>query len=160
MGQILSIQDETVISPHLAKALERVRKSADFMPTWQVQQVLNEEFGVQWREKFEEFDDRPFAAASIGQVHWGKLKNGQEVAVKIQYPGVAKGIESDIDNLVGIIKVWDMFPKGMFLDNLIRVAKRELAWEVDYVREAECTRKFRELLMPYPEYYVPRVIGK
>lgn len=121
--------------------------------------MLREEFGDEWREKFAEFHDTPFAAASIGQVHWGKLQTGEEVAVKIQYPGVAKGIESDIDNLVGIIKVWDMFPKGMFLDNLIRVAKRELAWEVDYVREAECTRKFRELLAPYPEYYVPKVIG-
>lgn len=122
--------------------------------------MLVEEFGEDWREKFSEFDDTPFAAASIGQVHWGRLRDGREVAVKIQYPGVAKGIESDIDNLVGIIKVWDMFPKGMFLDNLIRVAKRELAWEVDYVREAECTRKFRELLKPYPEYYVPEVIGE
>lgn len=148
-----------MVSPHLAKALERVRKSADFMPTWQVEQVLCEELGENWRDNFKQFDEKPFAAASIGQVHWGKLKDGQEVAVKIQYPGVAKGIESDIDNLVGVINVWDMFPKGMFLDNLVRVAKRELAWEVDYVREAECTRKFRKLLEPFPEYYVPKVIG-
>lgn len=49
---------------------------------------------------------------------------------------------------------------GMFIDNLVDVAKKELAWEVDYVREAECTRKFKELLAPYPEYYVPEVIGK
>lgn len=72
---------------------------------------------------------------------------------------MAKGIESDIDNLVGVINLWDMFPKGMFLDNLIKVAKRELAWEVDYVREAECTRKFRQLLSKYPDYFVPNVIG-
>lgn len=160
IGQILSIQDETVVSPTLAKALERVRKSADFMPSWQVEQVMRNELGEFWRNKFAEFDEKPFAAASIGQVHWGKTIDGQEVAIKIQYPGVAKGIESDIDNLVGAIKIWDVFPKGMFLDNLINVAKRELAWEVDYIREAECTRKFRKLLEPYPDYYVPRVIGK
>lgn len=52
-----------------------------------------------------------------------------------------------------------MFPKGMFIDNVVEVAKKELAWEVDYLREAECTRKFKKLLEPYPEYFVPEVIG-
>lgn len=76
LGQILSIQDETTVSPPLAKALERVRKSADFMPTWQVEQVMNSELGEDWRGKFEKFDDKPFAAASIGQVSREKnLKN-------------------------------------------------------------------------------------
>lgn len=56
--------------------------------------------------------------------------------------------------------MWNLFPEGMFIDNLVIVAKRELAWEVDYIREAECTRKFKKLLEPYPEYYVPSVIGK
>lgn len=58
------------------------------------------------------------------------------------------------------LQVWNMFPEGMFIDNVVEVAKRELAWEVDYIREAECTKKYRELIMPYPEYYVPIVIGK
>lgn len=160
LGQLLSIQDDSVVNPQLSKALERVRKSADFMPNWQVEQVMSGEFGPDWRSKFLDFDDKPFAAASIGQVHWGKLPDGQEVAVKIQYPGVARGIESDIDNLGGIMKLWNVFPKGMFLENLMKVAKRELAWEVDYLRESECTKKFRELLQPYKEYYVPEVIGK
>jgi len=53
-----------------------------------------------------------------------------------------------------------MFPEGMFIDNVVEVAKRELAWEVDYIREAECTKKYRELIMPYSDYYVPVVIGK
>ncbi|KAK9730657.1 ABC1 atypical kinase-like domain [Popillia japonica] len=158
LGQILSIQDDTVINPQLAKALERVRKSADFMPLWQLEKVMNLELSYDWRNKYEEFDDKPFAAASIGEVHRGKLKTGQEVAIKIQYPGVAKGIESDIDNLFGVMKLWNLFPEGMFVDNLVLVAKRELAWEVDYVREAECTRKFKKLLQLYPDYYVPAVV--
>lgn len=57
------------------------------------------------------FEPLPFAAASIGQVHLAVLPSGTEVAMKIQYPGVAKGIESDIDNLVGIMDRWDVFPK-------------------------------------------------
>lgn len=158
IGQILSIQDESIVSPELAKAFSRVRQSADFMPIWQVEKVLNVELGVDWRSNFQEFEMKPFAAASIGQVHFARTADGKEVAIKIQYPGVARGINSDIDNLVGIMKVWNIFPEGMFIDNVVIVAKRELAWEVDYIREAECTRTFKKLLQPYPEYYVPNVI--
>lgn len=160
LGQILSIQDDSVIHPGLAKALERVRKSADFMPDWQVDRVLSKELGAEWQTKMNEFQRRPFAAASIGQVHLAKTKDGQPVAIKIQYPGVAESINSDIDNLTGIMNLWEIFPKGMFLENLMTVAKRELAWEVDYKREAECTKKFKELLAPYPEYYVPSVVDE
>lgn len=160
IGQILSIQDETIISPELQKIFERVRQSADFMPKWQVEKVLASELGHDWRNKLATFEERPFAAASIGQVHHGTLLNGQDVAIKIQYPGVALGIQSDVENLVGVMKVWNIFPKGMFIDNLVDVAKRELAWEVDYVREAECTRKYKKFMEPYTDYYVPAVIDE
>ncbi|CAH1388843.1 unnamed protein product [Nezara viridula] len=160
IGQIMSIQDNNVIDPVLQKAFERVRQSADFMPHSQVESVLKSELGTDWRSKFAEFDMSPFAAASIGQVHMGKLLDGSLVAVKIQYPGVAEGIDSDIENLVGVMNLWNVFPEGLFLEKIIEVAKKELAWEVDYVREAECTRKFRELVKPYPEYYVPKVIDE
>ncbi|XP_030750710.1 atypical kinase COQ8B, mitochondrial [Sitophilus oryzae] len=159
LGQILSIQDDSIINPELAKALERVRKSADFMPDWQLDQVITSELGSEWRKKFTEFRDKPFAAASIGQVHYGKLDDGREIAIKVQYPGVDKAIENDLDMLGGIMNMWNIFPKGMFLDNLMTVAKRELAWEVDYIREAICTRKFKEILNSYNEYYVPDVVN-
>nr|CAD7438825.1 unnamed protein product [Timema bartmani] len=160
LGQILSIQDNNIISPGLQKAFERVRQSADFMPTWQVEKVLTSELGDDWRSKVAHFEIKPFAAASIGQVHLVTLHNGTEAAMKIQYPGVAKGIESDIDNLVGIMKVWNVFPDALFVDNIVTVAKRELSWEVDYKREAECTKKFKTLVQPYPDYFVPRVVDE
>lgn len=160
IGQILSIQDSNTISPGLQAAFERVRQSADFMPTWQVERVLSKELGCDWRSRLQEFEERPFAAASIGQVHLARLPDGREVAMKIQYPGVAEGIDSDINNLVGVLKVWNIFPEGFFIDNVVEVAKRELAWEVDYIREAECTRKFHKLLTPYPDYYVPKIIDE
>lgn len=81
------------------------------------------------------------------------------MAIKIQYPGVAKSIESDIDNLVSMLKVWNVFPPGMFIDNIVKVAKRELAWEVDYNREAEFTTNFAEMIKNYPQFKVPRVIN-
>jgi len=56
-----------------------------------------------------------------------------------------------------MLKVWDVFPHGFFIDNVVKVAKRELNWEVDYIREAEYTEKFKEMIAPYPEYYVPKV---
>ncbi|KAG8225372.1 hypothetical protein J437_LFUL005387 [Ladona fulva] len=160
IGQILSIQDNNIVSPELQKAFERVRQAADFMPTWQVKRVMVKEFGPDWESMLTAFEETPFAAASIGQVHLAMLHDGRQVAMKIQYPGVAEGIESDIDNLVSILKVWNIFPEGFFIDNVVKVAKRELAWEVDYVREAECAKKFKDLLRPYPEYLVPSVIDE
>lgn len=121
IGQILSIQDSNVVSPQIVKAFDRVRQAADYMPDWQVKKVLVAELGENWREKLKSFEEKPFAAASIGQVHRGVLFNGMEVAIKIQYPGVARSIESDIDNLVGMLKVWDIFPAGIFIDNVVKV---------------------------------------
>ncbi|GAB0089732.1 aarF domain-containing protein kinase 4 [Sergentomyia squamirostris] len=158
IGQILSIQDTSMVSPELAKAFERVRQAADYMPDWQVERVLYKELGSDWERKLREFDRKPFAAASIGQVHRGVLHDGTEVAVKIQYPGVAASIKSDIDNLVGLLKVWDVFPAGIFIDNIVKVAKRELVWEVDYLREADYTEKYAEMMANFPEYRVPKVI--
>ena len=70
------------------------------MPFWQTEQVLKRDWGENYMDKFESFEKTPFAAASIGQVHLAKLKTGEVVAVKIQYPGVSKSIQSDIDNLM------------------------------------------------------------
>jgi aarF domain-containing kinase len=77
------------------------------------QKMMEAELGSDWRTKLAEFDMKPFAAASIGQVHLGKLHDGRPVAVKIQYPGVAQGIESDIDNLMSVLGVWNIVPEGL-----------------------------------------------
>lgn len=127
IGQIMSIQDSNVVSPQIVKAFDRVRQAADYMPDWQVEKVMTSELGEEWRGKLKSFEEKPFAAASIGQVHRGVLFNGMEVAIKIQYPGVAKSIESDIDNLVGMLKVWDIFPAGIFIDNVVKVRKKRCA---------------------------------
>lgn len=77
LGQILSIQDTNVVSPQLIQAFDRVRQAADYMPDWQVEKQLVKEFGKEWRSKFLEFEDRPFAAASIGQVRIMRLGSKQ-----------------------------------------------------------------------------------
>ncbi|PIK54381.1 putative aarF domain-containing protein kinase 4 [Apostichopus japonicus] len=158
LGQMLSIQDNTMISPELQKIFERVRQSADFMPLWQMEKVLQKELGEDWRQSLESFEEKPFAAASIGQVHLATLKDGREVAMKIQYPGVAEGIESDINNLMSVLNVWNVLPPGLYAENAIDVMKMELGWEVDYNREAEFSEKIRKLLTEDDVFFVPEVI--
>ncbi|CAL8316826.1 unnamed protein product [Merluccius merluccius] len=160
LGQMLSIQDDAFINPQLAKIFERVRQSADFMPIKQMMKALNSELGPNWRDKVESFEERPFAAASIGQVHLAKMKDGREVAMKIQYPGVAQSINSDVNNLMTVLSMSNALPEGLFPEHLIDVMRRELALECDYIREAQCARKFKELLKDHPFFYVPDVIDE
>lgn len=158
LGQMLSIQDDAFINPHLAKIFERVRQSADFMPLKQMLKTLNNDLGPDWRDKLEYFEERPFAAASIGQVHLARMKGGREVAMKIQYPGVAQSINSDVNNLMAVLNMSNMLPEGLFPEHLIDVLRRELALECDYEREAACARRFRELLKDHPFFYVPEIV--
>lgn len=160
LGQMLSIQDDAFINPHLAKIFERVRQSADFMPLKQMTKTLNSDLGPHWRDKLEYFEERPFAAASIGQVHLARMKGGREVAMKIQYPGVAQSINSDVNNLMAVLNMSNMLPEGLFPEHLIDVLRRELALECDYEREAACARKFRELLKDHPFFYVPEIVDE
>lgn len=160
IGQLLSIQDENLISPQLQRIFERVRYSADFMPESQLKKVMQIELGPRWQEHFARFEMKPFAAASIGQVHQAVLKDGTEVAVKIQYPGVAEGIDSDLKNLVSVLKLWNILPRGMFIETIVAVTRRELAWEVDYKREAEMAKLYRTVIeqrCPNERIYVPKI---
>lgn len=105
------------------------------------------ELGSGWRDLFCDFDERPMAAASIGQVHGAILKsNGQRVAVKVQYPGVAESIPSDLNNLSMLLAASRLLPPGLYLDKTISNARIELAWECDYKREAESAKRFKKLL--------------
>ncbi|CAF1005696.1 unnamed protein product [Brachionus calyciflorus] len=158
LGQMISIQDDTLISPTLQKIFERVRQSADFMPFSQTEKVLKKEWGDNYLDKFEFFDKSPFAAASIGQVHLAQIKGTNEkVAVKIQYPGVAESITSDIDNLMSILNLSSLLPKGMYAESAIAVMKTELLDECNYIREAQFYQKFADLLKDDPVFVVPKV---
>uniref|UniRef100_A0A668AWM0 Atypical kinase COQ8A, mitochondrial n=1 Tax=Myripristis murdjan TaxID=586833 RepID=A0A668AWM0_9TELE len=152
--------DDAFINPQLAKIFERVRQSADFMPTKQMMKAISSDLGPNWRDKLEYFEEKPFAAASIGQVHLAKMKDGREVAMKIQYPGVAKSINSDVNNIMAVLSLSNALPEGLFPEHLIEVMSRELALECDYIREAKCAKKFQELLRDHPYFYVPDVIDE
>ncbi|KAM6917196.1 atypical kinase COQ8A, mitochondrial [Lycodopsis pacificus] len=160
IGQMLSIQDDAFINPQLAKIFERVRQSADFMPPKQMMKAIASDLGPNWRDELEYFEEKPFAAASIGQVHLARLKDGREVAMKVQYPGVAESINSDVNNIMTALSLSNVLPRGLFPEHLIEVMSRELALECDYIREAKCAKKFQELLKDHPYFYVPDVVDE
>jgi aarF domain-containing kinase len=151
LGQMLSIQDEELVPPALAEALERVRAAADFMPRAQLEKALTNELGQGWRERLAEFDYTPVAAASIGQVHAATLHDGRKVMIKVQYPGVAESIQSDVSNLVRLLRLAGGLPKGLFLNRAAEVAAEELAAECDFEREADAQERFAELVEEDPE---------
>jgi aarF domain-containing kinase len=166
LGQVMSFQDSKMLPAPIQEVLQRVQDRADYMPASQRNKVLAANLGSEWRDIFSNFDEMPMAAASIGQVHSATLKStGARVAVKVQYPGVADSIDSDLNNLAILLTASRLLPKGMFLDRTIANARTELAWECDYVREAEGGRRFKELLADdtdifvVPEVY-PEASGK
>ncbi|KAJ2326596.1 hypothetical protein GGI00_004701, partial [Coemansia sp. RSA 2681] len=165
LGQMLSIQDSNNMSPEIAQVLQRVQNSANYMPLSQLERSIAKELGAEWRDGFAAFNDTPFAAASIGQVHEARLnsllheRHGfEKVAVKVQYPGVASSIDSDLDNLQSLLLMSKLLPRGMYLDNTIKVARKELHWECDYTREAESMARFGEHLANDPVFVVPRLV--
>ncbi len=159
LGQMMSFQDSKMLPKPIHDVLQRVQDSADYMPVSQRNSVIEADLGSKWRELFRQFDEKPMAAASIGQVHGATLKDGQRVAVKVQYPGVADSISSDLNNLSLLLTASRLLPKGLYLEKTIANARTELAWECDYVREAAGARKFKELLADDTETFtVPAII--
>ncbi|KAH6641456.1 nuclear protein Es2-domain-containing protein [Chaetomium tenue] len=147
LGQMMSFQDAKMLPAAMQEVLQRVQDRADYMPGWQRDRVLTSNLGENWRDLFDEFEEKPIAAASIGQVHRATLKsNGARVAVKIQFPGVADSINSDLDNIAVLLAATKLLPKGLYLNKTIDNARTELAWECDYTREAECAEHYRHLL--------------
>jgi predicted unusual protein kinase regulating ubiquinone biosynthesis (AarF/ABC1/UbiB family) len=157
LGQMLSLQGADLLPPEFAEILGTLRSQAHFMPESQVRRVLETELGPDWSERFAEFDFEPLAAASIGQVHGAIARDGREVALKIQYPGVARSISSDVDNLGVLLRMSRVLPVEIEIEPLLQELKRELRREADYTREADNTEKYRELVGDDPSVLVPRV---
>ncbi|KAL9122227.1 MAG: hypothetical protein Q9187_001218 [Circinaria calcarea] len=162
LGQMMSFQDTKMLPTQIHEVLQRVQDSADYMPASQRNKVLSNNLGLEWRDLFETFDEMPMAAASIGQVHGAILKStGQRVAVKVQYPGVANSIDSDLNNLSLLLTASRLLPRGLYLEKTIANARTELAWECDYVREAQACKKFRDLLQDEKDIFVvPAIIDE
>ncbi len=157
MGQVISMEGADIIPPEFSEALAILRDSANTMPDSQIRGVMGREYGKGWEDRFEHFEFEPIAAASIGQVHRAQTRDGRDLALKIQYPGVAKSINSDVDNMAMFLRMANILPVELDVKGIIAEAKRQLRQEADYTIEAKYLRDYRELVRGEDRFVVPRV---
>ncbi|MFJ4684588.1 ABC1 kinase family protein [Streptomyces sp. NPDC088789] len=160
-GQALSVFEsalpEEIAGPYRA-ALTKLQEAAPPMPTRTVHAVLGERLGEDWRELFLEFEDKPSAAASIGQVHRGVWHDGREVAVKVQYPGAGEALLSDLTQLSRFSRLLGPLIPGMDIKPLLAELRDRVAEELDYALEAEAQRAHAEEFADDPDVLVPDVV--
>lgn len=158
VGQILSMDTGDFLPRELADILARLRSDARYMPPAQLQQVMVDAYGDDWESIFYGFDHRPLAAASIGQVHRTTSPDGRDIVLKVQYPGVASSINSDVDNIASLLKLSGLLPAELAIQPLLDDAKAQLHDEADYNREAEFLAAFGDLLADDERFIVPQVL--
>lgn len=155
LGQALSMELEGLVPPAFTEILAALQASGNTMSAAQLHRVLGQAWGKGWRTRLAEFDEVPFAAASIGQVHRARLLDGRELAVKVQYPGVADSIGSDLDNLATLFRLTGVVPADYDLVPLIGQLRSQLESETDYRREAASLRRYADLLAGEEDVVVP-----
>jgi predicted unusual protein kinase regulating ubiquinone biosynthesis (AarF/ABC1/UbiB family) len=160
-GQALSVFEsalpEEVAGPYRA-ALTKLQEAAPPMPTRTVHGVLAERLGEDWRELFVEFEDKPSAAASIGQVHRAVWHDGREVAVKVQYPGAGEALLSDLTQLSRFARLLGPLIPGMDIKPLIAELRDRVSEELDYGLEAQAQQVHAEEFEGDPDVMVPAVV--
>lgn len=155
LGQMISLDAGDILPPELTHILARLRENAHHMPPAQLDRVLAAEWGRDWRRRFRHFQAHPIAAASIGQVHRAELPDGRTLAIKVQYPGVADSIGSDVDNVATLLRVSGLLPRELDVRPLLAEAKRQLHEEADYARELAMLERYRTLIGDDPAFLVP-----
>lgn len=158
LGQMISLDAGDMLPAELTAILARLRDAANFMTPAQLDAVLRAHRGPDWRRQFARFDPRPIAAASIGQVHRATLPDGRVVAVKVQYPGIARSIDADVDNVATLLRLSGLLPPGLDIAPLLAEAKRQLHEEADYVREAAQMRRYGAMLAGETAFVVPEPV--
>ncbi|MFI6472091.1 ABC1 kinase family protein [Streptomyces sp. NPDC050516] len=160
-GQALSVFEsalpEEVAGPYRA-ALTKLQEAAPPMPTRTVHAVLEERIGADWRKLFLEFEEKPAAAASIGQVHRAVWHDGREVAVKVQYPGAGEALLSDLTQLSRFARLLGPLIPGMDIKPLITELRDRVSEELDYELEARAQREHAAEFAGDGDVLVPDVV--
>ena len=161
-GQAMSIFEaalpEELAAPY-REQLTRLQDSAPPMPTMTVRQILARELGADWKEQLVELDPVPAAAASIGQVHRGRWVDGREVAVKVQYPGSAEALTSDLRQLARVARGLGPLVPGLDIKPLIAELQLRTVEELDYRLEAEAQHAFAVEFRDDPDIVIPDVVA-
>src|SRR5215475_13464812 len=161
VGQALSIF-EAALPPELAgpyrATLTRLQEAAPPLPASTVHKVLATDLGADWRDRFAEFDDRPAAAASIGQVHKAIWHDGRQVAVKIQYPGAGRALISDFAQISRVGRLFGVLMPGLEVKPLLDELRNRVAEELDYRQEAASQDAFAAAYADDPDIYVPPTV--
>ncbi|MGZ3425474.1 MAG: ABC1 kinase family protein [Polyangia bacterium] len=157
LGQMLSfVSDE--VPEEFRLALASLQASAPPMDFALLRAAAEEELGRPLERAFARFDEKPLASASIGQVHRATLPTGEEVAVKIQYPGVADAIRADLGNATLLYRMIAPLYPGVDTRSVVDELRGRIMEELDYAREADNQRAFIRLYDGHPFIRVPRVI--
>ncbi len=156
VGQGLSM-DPDLLTPEIRKVVAKLQNQAPPMSWNTVRQVITEELGRPPEEAYASFDETPIASASLGQVHRAVTKDGHVVAVKIQYPDIAKAIESDLENVGAMVKVVTTSSRLAHGKEYFREVQQGLLEELDYEVEGERARRFAEAAKAFPDLRVPKV---
>ncbi|MCP3931806.1 MAG: AarF/ABC1/UbiB kinase family protein, partial [Bacteroidetes bacterium] len=165
MGQMLANLPQ-ILPKELTEVFESLQFQAPPMHFSFIREVFLNEFGKEPEELFSFFDKQAFAAASLGQVHKAKLRNGKDVAVKIQYPNIAATIEADMKTLGFFMQAMRLKKDFKYLNDHIDDAKNVFIKEVDYLSEASFMERNRQLFLRspivvpvhYPEYTSKRIL--
>jgi len=160
-GQALSVFEaalpEDLAAPYRG-ALTKLQEAAPPMPASTVHGVLKSGLGTDWRELFQEWNDRPAAAASIGQVHRARWHDGREVAVKLQYPGAGPALLSDLNQIARVARLFAVINPGLDVKPLLAELRARVAEELDYELEAESQAAFAAAYDGDPDIVVPHVV--
>jgi predicted unusual protein kinase regulating ubiquinone biosynthesis (AarF/ABC1/UbiB family) len=162
LGQALSVFEAALPEESAApyrEALTKLQEAAPPMPAATVHQVLDEQFGRSWPERFASFDDVPAAAASIGQVHKAVWADGREVAVKLQYPGAGPALLADFTQLSRLAWLFARLSPGLEVKPLLAELKERVLEELDYTLEAQSQRAFAAAYADDPDIVIPRVVA-
>ncbi|MFA9445290.1 ABC1 kinase family protein [Egicoccus sp. AB-alg6-2] len=162
LGQLLSFVDLDLppdVKNVYHEALAQLRDAAPEFDPGAIDQVLREEYGAAPETVFAAFDRKPLAAASIGQVHAATLEDGRDVVVKVQYPGVAEAVRSDLRNAETFRPIARMMAPNQEIEPLLDELRERIDDELDYQREARYQRAFATRYADHPFIRVPDIVG-
>ena len=161
VGQMISMVELDGIDEEeqdeLQRKLAALRDDVPPVPFAQLEKLMRKELGGPLERVFAEFDERAFAAASIGQVHRATTVDGDDVVVKVQYPGVAEAVETDLRNATLLLPLLKRLAPGVDAKALLAELRERIAEELDYELEAQNQRRIERLMRGHPFARVPRV---